>query len=866
MSALNHFTILSDEEVEAEEDSEQEEEEEVKVSSSSKKSKDQKHKKKAFAIDFDNGDLYNRVYNDDNENTDSSEEDDEDDEGEDEDEDDVAEDNVRAMPRAEERAARAIFKAEANISSQKAKLAAEASMNASDGYVDNGMDAETEKVYFESIVDDVDNDALMFTELNLSRPFLRAIEAIGYTSPTPIQAKVIPLAMAGRDICASAITGSGKTAAFVLPFLERLVYRPMDTAAIRVLIVTPTRELATQIYDVLTKLAQFTDITSCIICGGKKDLKSQEATLRNRPDVVVCTPGRIIDHLRNSHSVNIDDLDVLVLDEVDRLLDLGFQEEVEELVKFCPHTRQTMLFSATMTPKVEDLVKLSLKRPVRVKTSNGSSTVAFNERLIQEFVKVRNAEAAEAILVSLVLRNFRAKTIVFYEMKKDAHRFCAILQLLDVKVSELHGDIPQDKRYSALQRFRTGQSDVLVATDVAARGLDIPGVLTVINAEMPRNTSTYVHRVGRTARAGCGGRAITLVTDARRKIMKEVLKGVGGTMSQDGGQVLSRTIPAAVIQEYIKKVEKMEKGIEQLFRDEKMKNRLDNIQQEVEKAENLLEYQDEIEARPARTWYQSEAEKRELKEVAKTKVKQEQDEARLGKETAAREAMTANDKAIEMARLDDYRMEEKRLAKRGMGNRKKRRRLEALEESQKADEEDRQRRQAGGGGDDEEEDDSSKKKTKKKGNGVETEKHVLGKGESEKLSKYDLSAKRSKVSKREKGEDYKELTLGNMFMKRVRVESSNRSTTKEGEADGVQDGDTESGKTHKMKVVRQKFAVGGLDQDMADWAGGADAPHMSKKQQKKEKEFSEFDPNKRLKKGGKGSSAGFKSKSKYKRR
>lgn len=244
------------------------------------------------------------------------------------------------------------------------------------------MSAEMEAAYFDSVVDSTKGGAgiSMFSQLNLSRSFLRAIEAMGYTAPTPIQAQVIPFALAGRDICASAVTGSGKTAAFVLPFLERLLHRSKSEANIHVLVITPTRELATQIHSVLQELAQFTDITCALILGGKKDTKSQEAVLRNRPgavvaiacehlliacyslDVVICTPGRMLDHLRNSHSVSIDNLAVLVLDEVDRLLDLGFQAEVEELVKFCPESRQTMLFSATMTPKVEDLAKLSLKR------------------------------------------------------------------------------------------------------------------------------------------------------------------------------------------------------------------------------------------------------------------------------------------------------------------------------------------------------------------------------------------------------------------------------------------------------------------------------------------------------------------------
>lgn len=184
-----------------------------------------------------------------------------------------------------------------------------------------GMSEETEAAYFDSIIDDQTGEAsndIMFTQLNLSRSLLRAIESCGYVNPTPIQAQVIPHALAGRDICASAVTGSGKTAAFTLPFLERLLYRPRDVNAIRVLIVTPTRELASQIHSVIVKLSVFTDITSALISGGKKDIRSQETTLRNRPDIVICTPGRIIDHLRNSRSVTLDDLDVLVLDEVDR--------------------------------------------------------------------------------------------------------------------------------------------------------------------------------------------------------------------------------------------------------------------------------------------------------------------------------------------------------------------------------------------------------------------------------------------------------------------------------------------------------------------------------------------------------------------
>ncbi|KAG0468706.1 hypothetical protein HPP92_018034 [Vanilla planifolia] len=204
-----------------------------------------------------------------------------------------------------------------------------------------------------------------FLELNLSRPLLRACEALGYHKPTPIQAACIPLALTGRDICGSALTGSGKTAAFALPVLERLLFRPKRIRAIRVLILTPARELAIQVHSMVEKLSQFTDIRCCLVVGGLSS-KVQEAALRSMPDVVVATPGRIIDHLRNSQSVGLEDLAVLILDEADRLLELGFSGEIQELIRLCPKRRQTMLFSATMTEEVDQLVRLSLNKPIRL--------------------------------------------------------------------------------------------------------------------------------------------------------------------------------------------------------------------------------------------------------------------------------------------------------------------------------------------------------------------------------------------------------------------------------------------------------------------------------------------------------------------
>jgi ATP-dependent RNA helicase DDX27 len=619
-----------------------------------------------------------------------------------------------------------------------------------------GMNADDEEGFFEEIIDTTnrnnfgaasssssaalrDQSQIIFAQMNLSRPFLRAIENLGYTHPTPIQSQVIPFALAGRDICASAVTGSGKTVAFLLPSLERLFYRPRDIPAIRVLVITPTRELATQIHEVFTKLAQFTDISGTLICGGKKDVRSQEVVLRSQPDLVICTPGRMLDHLRNSININLELLNILILDEVDRLLEMGFQDEVEELIKYVPFSRQTMLFSATMTPKIEDLIKLSLKRPVRIKTESSHLTVA--PRLIQEFVKVKDKHDIDAILLSLIHRGFSEKTIVFFELKRDAHRFCAVLNLSGIRAVELHGDLPQIQRYMSLESFRMGEVDVMVATDVAARGIDIANVQTVINAAMPRNVSIYVHRVGRTARAGCGGRSITLVTDERRKIMKDVLKAEAkrlgelkqlekqGKQQQEkekekkgeegddqekkkkdeeeegitSNQILSRSIPSQVISHYHEKITNLEGQIGQYMREEGTRRKIEAAEREAERAENLLLHHEEIQSRPARTWFQTMTQKKEVQTTVLENVRQEREALKNnnndkkdgsvdeeGNPKKKSDSRLPSEKKWNQAALrDDYRIDEndkenKKLLQHPV-SRKKRRRLEALKASEAAD-------------------------------------------------------------------------------------------------------------------------------------------------------------------------------------
>lgn len=496
-----------------------------------------------------------------------------------------------------------------------------------------------------------------FMELNLSRPLLRACETLGYTKPTPIQAACVPLALSGRDICGSAITGSGKTAAFALPTLERLLYRPKRAPAIRVLILTPTRELAVQVHSMVQKIAQFTDIRCCLVVGGLST-KMQEVALRSMPDIVVATPGRMIDHLRNSMSVDLDDLAVLILDEADRLLELGFSAEIRELVRLCPKRRQTMLFSATMTEEVDELIKLSLTRPLRLSADPSTKRPAS---LTEEVVRIRRMREVnqEAVLLALCSKTFTSRVIIFSGTKQAAHRLKILFGLAGFKGAELHGNLTQAQRLDALELFRKQQVDFLIATDVAARGLDIIGVQTVINFACPRDLTSYVHRVGRTARAGREGYAVTFVTDNDRSLLKAIAKRAGSKLK-------SRIVAEQSITKWSQIIDQMEDQVAAILQEEREEMALRKAEMEAAKAENMIAHRDEIFSRPKRTWFVTEKEKKLVAKEAKA---------------TSEKGRSSGNEFISAQQAEDLKMKEKRKREREKNlPRKKRRKLEAARE------------------------------------------------------------------------------------------------------------------------------------------------------------------------------------------
>ncbi len=343
-----------------------------------------------------------------------------------------------------------------------------------------------------------------FNGFNLPPALIQALQKLGFTKPTPIQAQAIPLALTGRDVLGSAQTGTGKTAAFGIPLVTRLINNPSSAA----LVLTPTRELATQVLKQLTELIGHpTHIRTALLIGGDS-MGKQLGQLRAQPRLIVGTPGRINDHLMR-RSVNLSKTDFLVLDETDRMLDMGFGVQLEKIVKHMPTDRQTLMFSATMPTNIMKMAAQYLRNPERIAVG---STIAAAPKIKQELIHMPETEKYGKLVNLLEERN--GSIIVFVKTKHGADRLAQKLVKHNHSADAIHGDLRQRQRDRVIQNFRDRKHRIMVATDVAARGLDIPHIEHVINYDLPQAPEDYIHRIGRTARAGAEGSAVCLITPA----------------------------------------------------------------------------------------------------------------------------------------------------------------------------------------------------------------------------------------------------------------------------------------------------------------------------------------------------------------
>ncbi len=359
---------------------------------------------------------------------------------------------------------------------------------------------------------------MTFTELKLIDPILKALTAQGYSTPTPIQQQAIPLVLDNRDLLGVAQTGTGKTAAFGIPILQILHEQKQQKSGIKVLILTPTRELAIQIDESLTAYGKYTRARNTVIFGGVSQ-HHQVKTLKRGVDILTATPGRLLDLISQGY-VNLKHLEIFVLDEADRMLDMGFIHDVKKIIQCLPEKRQTLFFSATMPPEIQKLANVLLVNPAKVEVTPPSSTVDK----IEQSLYFTNKPDKQKLLLHLLQENNISTALVFTRTKHGADKVVKFLHRSQIKSAAIHGNKSQNARQNALKNFKNGNLEVLVATDIAARGIDIDELSHVFNFDLPNVPETYIHRIGRTGRAGNKGIAISFCAAEERTELKDIEK------------------------------------------------------------------------------------------------------------------------------------------------------------------------------------------------------------------------------------------------------------------------------------------------------------------------------------------------------
>jgi ATP-dependent RNA helicase DDX27 len=483
--------------------------------------------------------------------------------------------------------------------------------------------------------------------MRLSKPVMKAVENAGFQLPTPVQAQVIRPALHGMDLCCRAVTGSGKTAAFVLPMLDRLRFTPPHpVGSVRGLILEPTREVAFQAQNVIRQLGMYTNVTSCVIAGGVPTLE-QVRFLQQPVTIAVATPGRLIDLVLN-HKCSLNDVEIFVLDEADKLLSCGFTRDIQEIIRHLPVRRQTLQFSATMTRDVDRLADLALRKPIDIEVG----PIGTAQSLRQEFVRVPLGKAflKPAMLAVICTKYYKRGVMVFCARRDMAHHMHTLFSLLDLSSVELHGDMNQAQRMQALSDFRNRVSPIMFTTDIAQRGLDIAGCRTVINYNLPNILPAYIHRVGRTARMGKQGVAVSFVDDGTDdiKMLEQIVSLARINNSNAKAKVIAvpegiknRKLEDPDVEEWERKVDAVEGALKDRLMEHKAMQQINDLERKVTVAQNRIEHKKEIQKRGKPAWHLSGKERKEAKEWKKAEAEAtavQVDRGRLAAEQARRTA------------------------------------------------------------------------------------------------------------------------------------------------------------------------------------------------------------------------------------
>jgi ATP-dependent RNA helicase RhlE len=398
------------------------------------------------------------------------------------------------------------------------------------------IDTDTTDMMVAAIADAPEETA-GFDALGLEPDLLKAVAKVGYETPTSVQREAIPLGLAGKDIVGSAQTGTGKTAAFMLPIIQRLV--PGKGGVLRALVLVPTRELAEQVLQNARAYGRYTDLKFAAVYGGVQ-MGAQTRAFRQGVDVVVATPGRLLDHMGRGH-VDARNLEVLVLDEADRMLDMGFAPDVHKIIDAVPVERQTMLFSATISRDVDHLARHAMEGHVAIEIGRRAEAAAG----VQHVLVAVDRQKKAALLSHMLHELPPGRTLIFARTKFGTERLAHELERLDHDVIALHGGKTQEARMKALERFKSGQTRILVATDVAARGIDVDDIVMVVNYDVPNDPEVYVHRVGRTARAGAEGIGLTLMSPDEWLMMRDIEKLMGRVLRREVVPGFEPAVPPA---------------------------------------------------------------------------------------------------------------------------------------------------------------------------------------------------------------------------------------------------------------------------------------------------------------------------------